>query len=356
MLKNLAFYLISSILVFSCAMTDIMEIAESGEGVKAPLWDINFSLPLVETTVDFNRTNIMPSDVRNSYTTVLEGDRWPLIKETALDCSASLPFATYLDIDDNGVDDFIIEKIRAGEAELMIDVMVNVGGMPVSISSDQIDLTTIVVEGVTYFLEPLGAGGTVLNYRAINFPAKESGSLFDLLGSGSGTTVDIDRLNLSCLPQGDGQYSGVVSIVVDLSIIFGDRLSVIGNIIRSADLLDLTETVPLNQFPSEGIDEFGIWVEYDSNFSFDIKMESLLTTLEGTSRYYLQDVEGNRVILFPTDQSGKVFLSCGEFSKQDYDLSMQLKLEPQQGVEIANWERVRLALEVRGKTKLGFNL
>lgn len=356
MLKNLAFYLLSSILIISCAMTDIMEIAGSGETVKAPLWDINFSLPLVETTVDFNRTNIMPSDVRYSYTTILEGERWPLSKETVLDCSASLPFAIYLDIDDNGVDDFLIEKIRAREAELMIDVMVNVGGMPVTISSDQLSISEIVVEGNTYFIEPLGASGTVLSYRAINFPAIESGSLFELLGSGSGATVDIDMLNLSCIPQVAGQYSGAVSIVVDLSITFGNNLSVIGSIIRSADLLDLTQTVPLEQFPAEGIDEFGIWVEYDSTFSFDTTMESLLTSLDGTARYYLQDTTGLREIPFPAREAGKVFLVCGEFNKEDYDLSMQLKLMPQDNVEIATGERVHIALEVRGKTKLGFNL
>lgn len=356
MLKNLAFCFISSIIVFSCAMTDIMEIAESGEEVKAPLWDINFSLPLVETTVDFNRANIIPSDVSHSYNTVLEGGRWPLAKDVLLDCSTSLPFSTLLDIDDNGVDDFIIEKIRSGEAALEVDVMVNVGGMPVSISSNHIALTTIVVEGTAYSLEPVGASGTVLKYRAINFPAGNGGSLFDLLGSGSGSTVDIDSLDLACLSQVEGQYSGNVSIVVDLSITFGNRLSVIGDIIRSADLLDITETVPLDQFPSEGIDEFGIWVEYDNTFSFDTTMESLLTNLDGTARYYLQDMRGNRAISFPSGQSGKVFLTGGEFNKQDYDLSLLLRLDSQNGVEIATWERLHIVVEVRGKTKLGFNM
>lgn len=337
-------------------MTDIVEIAEGGEEVKAPLWDINFSLPLVETTFNFNPINITPSNVRHSFTTELEGGRWPLVKGALFDCSASLPFPTLLDIDDNGIDDFLIEKIRANEAILEIDVMVNVGGMPISISSSQLELSSIVVEGTTYSLEPVISTGTVLSYRALNFPSAEGGSIFELLGSGSGETVDIDSFNVSCLPEAAGQYDGTVSIVVDLSITFGNRLSVIGNIIRSADLLDLTETVPLNQFPSEGIGDFGIWVEYDSSFSFDTKMESLLTTLEGTNRYYLQDMSGSRVITFPAGEKGKVFLTCGEFSKQDYDLSMLLKLEPRSGVEIANWERIGIAVEVRGKTKLGFNL
>lgn len=333
-----------------------MELAQGDEKLNSPLWDVNFSLPIIETVVDFKLDNIIPGDARHGHSALLVEKRWPVATSVTLDCAASIPFTSELDIDDNGINDFIIDKIRAEEASLEVEFVVNVDGMPVDISADRIELESITVEGVTYSLAPVVEHGRVLKFRALNFPAAGEDGIFALNGSGGAASIEIDRLDITCLQAETAKYNGALSVLAVVTIGFGSSLAVIGDCFRPADLLDMTETIPLSGFPGNGISEFGIWVDSKNSFPFPVVMDSALSSTDGSTRYHLADYKGNRLITFPGEQDMRVYLLSDNLDKEDYALRLQLKLEPAAGIEIATSNSILVGVEVRGRTKLGLTM
>jgi hypothetical protein len=273
--STLSFFLIILsffiIFYFSCTITEIAKIASDPD--FDPEWDVDLRALVVDySTSPISFESYVKDKALNSISLSQGGiAEWPPSVAIPDLTQISSIVVTPIDIDNDTVDDFNIDGYYKEDPNMLrIQIwLTDSANNILPISSSDITITSVIIEGATINFESTSTTDNKLNYYSTNFLNSSAGYYLDL---GGDNDVDYDitiHVNTGTPVYNSDTYTLYVVLSFNLEDDFGVAGQIIGNgILKSA----ANQPIPINNLPLEAIKDFHLEFEYDSNLPFDLNI------------------------------------------------------------------------------------
>lgn len=342
------------LILSSCAVADITNLAGGGGTVTPPKWDLDFELPLISRTEAmgdyFTVPNIAPITINDINWTALRSDLSPA---DLLALGALSTGALEIDFDKNGTSDFEVEQLVSINGDGYIELKVISTGSPLSVGD--ITVGTCNIDGTIYTFDGGTAdGANAVVFRTTNFLSSPgAGHQLDPLNAETPNKFDFNSFTLNIINGSDNAgKTGTVSFQFTVNL--GENYDIVGTTAGTpTKLYSITDqSVPLSSNQML-IKSFYINLETTNNIPIVFNVNAKFSA-NGTD-YNITENGSNNIDIEQGESNSELDTDSTVFSKPDIKVSFDLYIPANATVTISNSMDIGVKMLVGGKGVINLN-